>query len=355
MRWKDLPRVDQTTIVTLYQLKAVRQGGVLWNYKSQFTAIANSFGYSTSKLRGYVKLLIEKGWASKSGPGRTHLSLISTRRLAEELGCQSSRFLRVDFASLADLRNQLQVLAIDNGLAQQRYQVRQKTLDQSLRSLVGIQYPEHLSPNRRRQYAARLHPLAGAENERLAALPRYEQEQALNLNNALTDGANPDVTFGRRGMASFFNYRSPATGHRLVRRLVAAGLLTDTPRARVLHLNDTLSPVSYAEYQLAHRCVLAYNPCYRFRKLGDSSDLGLVVRQLPNLVAPVVTTPTVALKVGRVVRQLPKRRAHRTPKPPVVAPKERVKVPAEQDLTHGSSLLLLDRLKLRFPPVVKQP
>jgi hypothetical protein len=289
VRWKDLPRKEQTTVVTLYQLKAIRQGGVLLNYRSQLATIAASFGYSASKLRIYVQRLLDKGWVTRTGRRGAHLTLISTRRLATELGCQSTRFLHVDFADLADLRERLQVLALDNGLAQQRYQVHQKTLDQTLRSLVGIQYPQNLSVIRRRHYAARLHPSAGAETERLAALPRYEQEQAWNLHNEPAEGPNLDVTYGRRGLAKLFNYRSPTSGHRLMRRLAAKGHLTDTPRARALHLERVAKPISYAEYQIVRQHLLIYNPCYRFRPLGDGSDQGFILRRLPNLIK--VITP----------------------------------------------------------------
>jgi hypothetical protein len=291
--WSKLSRKEQTAIVTLYQLKACRQGGILFDYRRQLTVIAESFGYSASKLRGYIQLLVQKGWAQETH-FRRHLSLISTRRLGELLGCKSTRTFRVSLPEVGELKTKLQERVLTNAFSQQRHQIREKTLNHTIRATVGIQYPEHLSPAARRHYLERLVPKAEAESLRKQALPRYEQEFVWDLSTrpGSQQAVNPDITLSRRALASLFGLRSSASGHRLAKQLASAGVLTDEPRLRRIPIQGHQEGVSYTHYQQLRRSVLDYNGRYRFRPLRDGSGLGMVCRQLPNLLT-LTPRPTI--------------------------------------------------------------
>lgn len=285
--WRTMSRKEQTTVVTLYQLKSCYQGGILLDYRQQLGEIASCFGYSASKLRTYIQLLLDKGWAREEKK-RKNLVLISSRRLGEALGCRSQRMFRVESPGVASLRNHLTAKVIENALRQQRYQVRQKQLNQTLCALVGTPYPQHLSPAARQRYSQHLAPVAQAENQRLAALPRYEQElvwtpTAVQPADAPHPDINPDVTLSRRTLARLFGHRSAATGHRLAQRLVKAEVLGDQPRRRALELGCPQTGVSYEHYQQLRRSVLDYDPRYRFFPFQDGTGNGRIMRQLPNL------------------------------------------------------------------------
>lgn len=273
-------------MVVFYHLKACYQGGIVLNYRKQLARIAESFGYASSKLRSYIAELKTKGWAQESNG---HLTLISTRRFAELIGCQSRRTIRVDHKDLDQLALHLTARAIGNGLTQQRFKLHEKKLNQSIRAIVGIPNPEILSPAARRRYAKVLHKETG-EPIRLKALPRYEQELIDNLPLKPTARTvNFDVTYSRRGLAAHFGFRSSSTGTRMAKKLVKAGLVTDQGRIRYSTHPELANGITYEHFRELKRYRYDYDPRYIFVPFKDGSGLGLLGRRLPNLIAPIPT------------------------------------------------------------------
>jgi hypothetical protein len=285
---------EKTTVITFYQLKSCYQGGVVLNYKAQYLRIAASFGFSASKLREYVRHLLASGWARTSGPKGRHLELIATKRFAEQIGCKSLRYARIDLSRMGQLKEELTKRVLENSLQQQAYRVWQKNADQRICALVGIKNPSHLAEGRFKRVRKHLCSRSEMENLRLIDLPRYESHLPWHFkaNPQPAGTINPDVTLSRRAVAALFNYRSTASAQRLVKGLVKVGLLNDQPRLRRLILPDeTGSGVSYAYYQQFQRHVLEYDGRYRFMPLRDGSGNGFICRQLPNLLSfPVATT-----------------------------------------------------------------
>ncbi len=264
-----------------YHLKGVRVGGILLDYFRQLPTIAASFGYSVRKLREYIARMRRHGWARvRNG----QLELISTRRLAQQLGCKGLRTHRVSLAELAEIRQVIEARVVENNLRQQAHRVHGKLVNQAIRVSVGISNPETLTASARRRYGRQL--VGNPHTAQQRATQRYERDLAWSTSPHTPATLNPDVTLSRRGLARLFGCRSSATGQRLAKRLEKAGLLRDEPRLLYLGGNYATG-IPYEEYQYLRSSVLDFNPRYRFVSLRDGSGLGMVARRQPNLLTPV--------------------------------------------------------------------
>ena len=247
----------------LYQLKSLYVGGIILDYKKQLDVIADSFGYSKRKLTDYIKMLKEESLAFEDNNGR--LSLRSSMYIAQHFGLGQTGFHKIKKSDLSDIETYIKALSIQENLKTQEYNLHAKIMQQEVKAKVGIINPAALNPaaNRRIRKVLRnsMPELIKNQQERYIQAITTFQKPEINI--------FPFITLSRQGIASAVSRKSKSTGHRLAKKMIKLGYITDKA------VSYSAGTYTWNEYNLLQENVLGYNASYTYKS-------GEIVKIMPN-------------------------------------------------------------------------
>ncbi len=247
-----------------YQLKSLYVGGVIKNHPKQLQVIADTFGYSISKLRMYIDILVKKKLAVREGAN--DLRLRSVWQFAHQEGVSAKlRKWKVQKSELGSMEEILQSLALLENLKQQEHIFKGKVLDCELSATIGTSNLVNLQPSRRKKLESTLKPS-------FDKIVDKQQTRYLDTVARLKSPSKdlfPFITLSRQGVANLFGRKSKSSGHRLVKKLAKSGLLYDTKN------EVSIGSYTYEEYCMLQQTIIDYDYSYQFRS-------GEVVKVLPN-------------------------------------------------------------------------
>jgi len=178
-----------------FPLKAQYKGGVILNYKSRRVEMAAKLGISESNLRTKVNRLVRNGFCTLENG---NLRFISSERFCEMIDVPYSKGVHITEFNAKEISDHIKSWTIEHNTIKQKYQAKQN-------------YAKELKVGcHKRDFKRKFD----------AFIQRGEQFK----------GVNPNFTLSRKGVARVMNRKSATTGSRIVKRLKAKGLLTDTPR-----------------------------------------------------------------------------------------------------------------------------
>lgn len=250
-------------VAILYQLKSIYVGGIVLDYKKQLDVIADSFGYSKRKLTDYIKMLKEENLAVEDNNGR--LSLRSSKHIAQYFGLGQTGFHKIMKSDLADIETYIKALSIQENLKTQEHNLHAKIMQQEVKAKVGIINPAALNPaaNRRMRKVLR---------NSMPELIKNQQEryiQAITTFQKPEDDIFPFITLSRQGIATAVSRKAKSTGHRLAKKMIKLGYITDKA------VSYSAGSFTWTEYNLLQENVLGYNTSYTYKS-------GEIIKVMPN-------------------------------------------------------------------------
>ncbi len=253
-------------VCTWYGLKQCYVGGAILDYAARLPELLARLGISRSTFYEHLRLLEAQGFLVRDRrkgnlylKGRQQLRAYYAPRVggAQQTSAVSKDWNPVHFSSVRELRQKIELLAVQENLRRQAWRFRRRQENAYLGRLPGLSPsadPEGLSA------AARKRKLRGFDFTRVhaRALTRWNGCPTHSLPFADADHfgktptrrptartANPIYTLGRQGLARVLGAKSAATGSRWAARARQAGLLQEEVDFRQL----TTQPVTYQQFQ----------------------------------------------------------------------------------------------------------
>jgi hypothetical protein len=230
---KDNSLLKTTTV--FYQLKSLYKGGVIINYTSRYSDIANEFNISVSKLRNYIRVLLKKGWVKKENK---NMILMSKRYISE--GFNISKYCyKIKTTELCNLENIFKALAIQENYNKQEHLLKKRLIKKILLketegetcSSKGL---KKLESNIKKRVTNNLEDLKQTE------YLRFEENPVDSIKKKLI---NPFITLSRKGVAKLLGRKSKSSGYRNITKLKKNNLVDDQMNYLLI-----AKDISYNEY-----------------------------------------------------------------------------------------------------------
>jgi len=248
--------IDLKNITTLYQLKALYNGGIILKIKDRYETIAKELGYGKTKLRENINNLVNWGLASYE---HGNLSLKNKYHLTERYGVSKYCYkVSITQNDLQNLEAVFKALAIYEAQQRQVFRITHKLIANQIREegKTKPQAPEKVKSLVRKNIRVNWEKIM--EKKTLAFLrglvsdkKPFSQAQAFTSKKPI----NPLCSFSRIGVARILGKSSKSTGSRIMDDLISLGYATE--------LNHAL-PVEKIEEEGFKVKYKESNPAYSF-------------------------------------------------------------------------------------------
>lgn len=226
-------------------LKGVTSSGVIKRYRYYAGTLSASFGFGKSKYFRYIDQLIALGFIERVN--KKDLRLVSIKKVALHYGLHPDHInaawhpktYKLAINELTNAEDILKAAALQENLSKQDYALIEKLTRRYLLSRTST--PDLLTPQARKRLLKGFDPLL--------ALREFQSLWSQDFGtHAHQSDINPMVTLARIGIATVFGRKSAMTGTRTIRKLLRAGLVTDTA------VRHRLAKCSYADFVSGQRC-----------------------------------------------------------------------------------------------------